>query len=261
MNTLVLVLYHITAQLERESDILSIIYRSSIIAKIVFAILLFFSVVSWAIIIDKYFVLRKAKKLSRIFFKVFKSSKSFKEVLNQCQKLKGSPFVGMFISANSELQYQVEHYRPDAAGSSQFTVNTETISRQLVRSANAEVDRFQSQLSFLATTASATPFIGLFGTVIGIINAFEAIGRMGSTDLSIVAPGIAEALIATAMGLAAAIPGVIGYNYCVNQIKFFTSEMEDFSSEFISIIERFYKSSAPGSTESKGFSTTTGGTP
>lgn len=260
MNIVGFVFYLMVPELGRESDILSIIYRSSITAKIVLAILLFFSVVSWAIIVDKYFILRKAKRQSRLFFKVFKSSRNFREVLNQSQKIKGSPFVNMFISGNSELQYQVEHQRAESANP-QFIVNIEPISRQLVRAANAEVERFQSQLSFLATTASATPFIGLFGTVIGIINAFEAIGKMGSTDLSIVAPGIAEALIATAMGLAAAIPAVIGYNYCVNQIKFFATEMDDFASEFISIIERYYKGSSGTAGDSKGSSNPPGGTP
>src|SRR4030043_740426 len=111
----------------------------------------------------------------------------------------------MFLTGNSELQYQIEQQKSEGANP-HMTINYEAVSRQLVRAANAEIEKLQSQLSFLATTASATPFIGLFGTVIGIINAFEAIGRMGSSDLSVVAPGIAEALIATAMGLAAAIP-------------------------------------------------------
>ncbi|OGF66024.1 MAG: hypothetical protein A2Y62_06055 [Candidatus Fischerbacteria bacterium RBG_13_37_8] len=219
---------------------MSIVLRSGPLAKIVLAILLFFSVVSWAIIVDKYLALKRAKRDSRFFLRAFKNSKNFREIQNQCQKWKKSPFASMFLTGNSELQYQIEQQKSEGANP-HMTINYEAVSRQLVRAANAEIEKLQSQLSFLATTASATPFIGLFGTVIGIINAFEAIGRMGSSDLSVVAPGIAEALIATAMGLAAAIPAVIGYNYCVNQVKFFASDMDDFASEFISIIEKYYK--------------------
>lgn len=223
----------------KESDLLSIIYRSGLIAKIVLAVLLFFSIVSWAIIIDKYLTIKKAKTHSRFFLKLFKGKKNFKEIASQCLRWKKSPFTVMFLAANEELQYQIESSKSEASNP-YFKINIEAILRELVRVANSEVERLQSQLSFLATTASATPFIGLFGTVIGIIKAFEEIGKMGSTDLSIVAPGIAEALIATAMGLAAAIPAVIGYNHFVNQIKSFANDMDDFTTEMVNIIERLY---------------------
>lgn len=239
MNFIISIFLQYPINYGRESDLLSIIYRSGIIAKIVLAILLFFSIISWAIIIDKYLTIKKAKNHSRYFLKLFKGKRNFKEVASQCLKWRRSPFTLMFLAANEELQYQIESSKAEASNP-HFSINMEAISRELIRIANSEVERLQSQLSFLATTASATPFIGLFGTVIGIIKAFEEIGKMGSTDLSIVAPGIAEALIATAMGLAAAIPAVIGYNYFVNQIKSFATDMDDFASEVISLIEKYY---------------------
>jgi biopolymer transport protein TolQ len=112
------------------------------------------------------------------------------------------------------------------------------VNRAITRAGLSETTKLEKNLSFLATTASATPFIGLFGTVWGIINAFESIANARSTDLSIVAPGIAEALIATAMGLAAAIPAVIGYNYFVHQLRNLGAEMEEFSMELMTFLER-----------------------
>ena len=117
-------------------------------------------------------------------------------------------------------------------------LSRDIIDRAIARAGLNETAKLESNLSFLATTASATPFIGLFGTVAGIIKAFESIAGARSTDLSVVAPGIAEALIATAMGLAAAIPAVIGYNYFVHQVRNFGSEMEEFSLELLTFIER-----------------------
>ncbi len=240
MNIFIINIYEIMVDVGEHGGLINIVLRSSLIAKVVLVILLFFSVVSWAIIVDKYLALKKAKRDSRFFLRIFKNSQNFREVLSQSQKWRRSPFASMFIAGNNELQYQLDKMKE---GNPNFidSINKEAIRRQLIRAANAEIDKLQSQLSFLATTASATPFIGLFGTVIGIINAFEEIGRLGSTDLSVVAPGIAEALIATAMGLAAAIPAVIGYNYCINQIRSFASDMEDFAGEIITIIEHYYK--------------------
>jgi biopolymer transport protein TolQ len=240
MNLIIINIYNLIPEIGEHAGLINLILRATFIAKIVLAVLLFFSVVSWAIILDKYLSIKRAKRDSRYFLKIFKNSQNFKEVLAHSQKWRKSPFAAMFIAGNTELQYQLDRMR-EGNPNPVLSINIDAIKRQLVRAANAEVDKLQSQLSFLATTASATPFIGLFGTVIGIINAFEEIGRLGSSDLSVVAPGIAEALIATAMGLAAAIPAVIGYNYCVNQIKSLASDMEDFAGEIITIIEHFYK--------------------
>ncbi len=143
----------------------------------------------------------------------------------------------MFLFVFNEL---TQHAREDSGST---TIKTASVSHQfldraITRAGLNEQTKLEKNLSFLATTASATPFIGLFGTVWGIINAFEAIGAARSTDLSVVAPGIAEALIATAMGLAAAIPAVIGYNYFQGQIRNFSSEMEEFSIELLTLLER-----------------------
>jgi biopolymer transport protein TolQ len=108
------------------------------------------------------------------------------------------------------------------------------------RACNSEVTKLESALGFLATTGNASPFIGLFGTVWGIMDTFKGIGARGSATLAVVAPGISEALIATAAGLAAAIPAVIFYNYYLNRIKAMTMEMDSFASELLNIIERYY---------------------
>jgi biopolymer transport protein TolQ len=130
---------------------------------------------------------------------------------------------------------------PATVGTKTTTMmSPEMLDRAVTRAGLSEQTKLEKNLSFLATTASATPFIGLFGTVWGIINAFESIAGARSTDLSVVAPGIAEALIATAMGLAAAIPAVIGYNYFVHQIRAFGSEMEEFSMELMTFAERHH---------------------
>jgi biopolymer transport protein TolQ len=114
----------------------------------------------------------------------------------------------------------------------------ESVARALVRASNLEVMKLEKRLAFLATTGSATPFIGLFGTVWGIMNAFRRIGVVQAANISVVAPGVSEALIATAAGLAAAIPAVIFYNYYVNWVKRLSTEMDDFSLEYLTIIER-----------------------
>jgi biopolymer transport protein TolQ len=112
------------------------------------------------------------------------------------------------------------------------------VDRALMRASVVEVNKIEKRLPFLATTASIAPFIGLFGTVWGIMNSFQSIGRTGSTNLGVVAPGIAEALVATAFGLFAAIPAVYAYNHCSNRVKIFASEMDDFAMEFLNIVER-----------------------
>jgi biopolymer transport protein TolQ len=114
----------------------------------------------------------------------------------------------------------------------------ESVARSLVRASNLEALKLEKRLAFLATTGSATPFIGLFGTVWGIMNAFRRIGVVQAANISVVAPGVSEALIATAAGLAAAIPAVIFYNYYINWVKRLSTEMDDFSLEYLTIIER-----------------------
>jgi biopolymer transport protein TolQ len=152
--------------------------------------------------------------------------------------------VGVFLAGYNELDYQLrarEKGNPSGEmdeGQSSRIKSLESVARSLVRSTNIEVMKLETRLGFLATTGSATPFIGLFGTVWGIMNAFRQIGVVQAANISVVAPGVSEALIATAAGLAAAIPAVIFYNYYANWVKRLSTEMDDFSLEYLTIIER-----------------------
>ena len=224
-----------------DTSVLNIIQRSGWVAKGVLILLLFFSIVSWAIIADRYFSYRRAKRQNAQFYRVFKKTAALNELSNLALRYRHSPFAKMFLIVFHEIN---QHMRMDSAPSaptiraSHAPLTHEIIDRAVHRAGVSEQSVLERNLSFLATTASACPFIGLFGTVWGIINAFESIGGARSTDLSIVAPGIAEALIATAMGLAAAIPAVIGYNYFLGQVRNFTSDMEEYSLELLTYLER-----------------------
>jgi biopolymer transport protein TolQ len=153
--------------------------------------------------------------------------------------------VGLFLSGYTELTAQLRQQPPaDALANPQSSAGRPTlrsvtaVDRSLLRASAIEINKLERWVSFLATTASIAPFIGLFGTVWGIMTAFEGIGQTGSTSLGVVAPGISEALVATAAGLAAAIPAVLFYNYLTQRVKLFASEMDDFSMEFLNIAER-----------------------
>jgi len=167
---------------------------------------------------------------------IFKKSRNLAEVNNASQKYTSSPLASLFQSGFKTLAY-IKKSNPE---SSLTPENLESINRSLIKASNKQVNRFEKMMSFLATTGSVTPFIGLFGTVWGIMDSFIGIGVKGSASLVTVAPGIAEALVATALGLFAAIPAVIAYNHFLQKIKETVSDMEDFSIEFISITERLY---------------------
>jgi biopolymer transport protein TolQ len=201
--------------------------------------LLGFSLVSWAIIFSKWTVLRRAESHTNAFLEIFRRSKKFSEVHAVCHQLRTSPLVGLFLSGYNELNYQLKaRGSSEGENASARIHNLESVARSLVRASNTEMLKLESRLAFLATTGSATPFIGLFGTVWGIMNAFQRIGVTQAANISIVAPGVSEALIATAAGLAAAIPAVISYNYFVNWVKRLSTQMDDFALEYLNIIER-----------------------
>lgn len=206
----------------------------------VLALLGVFSLVSWAIIISKGVVLSRAYAQSQTFLDVFRKSNKFSEVNAICVQLKGSPLVGVFQAGYLEVNQQVRNPGPAAPGAPpRPTVRSlESLSRALLRAATVESTRLERRVSFLATTASVTPFVGLFGTVWGIMNAFGDIGRMGSANLAVVAPGISEALITTAMGLAAAIPAAVFYNFYNSRLKVLSAMVDDFALEFLNIVER-----------------------
>jgi biopolymer transport protein TolQ len=207
----------------------------------VLVVLALFSLVSWAIIIYKGVALRRAYGQSQTFLDVFRKSNKFSEVNSVCVQLKASPLVGVFQAGYQEVNQQVRTAaggQAPPAGARPTVRSLEALSRTLARAATVESTRLERRVTFLATTASVCPFIGLFGTVWGIMNAFEQIGSTGSASLAAVAPGISEALITTAMGLAAAVPGALFFNFYQSRIKVLTAMMDDFALEFLNIVER-----------------------
>lgn len=211
-------------------SILNLILQAGPIVKFVLLILLLFSVFSWAIIFYKFKFLSKVEKESDEFQRAFRISKDWDSLYQSTKKLTLSPLPNLFRSI----------YSLGSSAESLKEVNGEEMKRTLRRVEAVEAARLEKYLTFLATTGSTTPFIGLFGTVWGIMNSFRGIGRIGSASLAVVAPGIAEALIATAAGLVAAIPAVIAYNYYLSRTRGNIIAMEDFSQELIDHFMRKY---------------------
>jgi biopolymer transport protein TolQ len=233
-----------SGDLERSSDIISLVAEATVIGKIVLLILLVFSAVSWAVIFYKLWAFRRAEQQSSTFLGVFRKSSKFSEVQAVCPTLTASPLVGLFQSGYAELNTQLRTDKPGEAGKPPGVAGRPTlksldaVDRALLRATTVELNKLENRVPFLATTASITPFIGLFGTVWGIVIAFQGIATAGNTSLGVVAQPIAEALIATAAGLFAAIPAVYFYNHFTNKVKKMASEMDDFSLEFLNISER-----------------------
>ena len=214
------------------TSIVTLVLRSSPISKLVLLALGLLSVISWGIILYKLWTFRRSERHTTQFLDIFRRSNKFSEVQAVCKSLDDSPLVGLFQSGYAELTAQLRQTAPPAHADTRFR------SAPLLRASAVEVNKLEHRIPFLATTASMAPFIGLFGTVWGIITAFEGIGQTGSTNLGVVAPGIADALVATAAGLFAAIPAVYFYNGLSNRVKLFASEMDDFAMEFLNIAER-----------------------
>lgn len=203
-------------------------------------ILILMSLASWTIIIAKYLYFRRASSQTEEFLNVFRRSQRFSEVAAESKTLQSSPLVGLFRAGYVEVDSQVKSQGRDSGGGPRnYRIRSlPALERSLRRAANVETAHLMRGTGFLATTAAASPFIGLFGTVWGIMVAFRDIALTGSTSLVAVAPGIAEALINTALGLAAAIPALMGYNYFANRLRQGRSEMTDFILEFINLAER-----------------------
>ena len=227
--------------------VVSLVATASPVVKVVLLILALFSIVSWSVILYKLWTFRRAERQTGTFLSVFRRSNKFSEVQAVCQSLGETPLVGLFQSGYTELTAQLRQTTPaesdvqanPRAAAPRPTLRSITgVDRALMRAAAVEVNKLERRIPFLATTASITPFIGLFGTVWGIMSAFQGIGQTGSTNLGVVAPGIAEALVATAAGLFAAIPAVYFYNHLTQRVKLFASEMDDFAMEFLNIAER-----------------------
>ena len=219
---------------------------TSPVSGFVLATLVIFSVVSWGIILYKLWTFNRIQSQSTRFLEIFRRSAKFSEVQAVCQSLSDSPLVGIFLAGYAELNLQLRQppavansaNNPSAPAPRPTLKSLPGVDRALMRASNVETNKLEKHVTFLATTAAVTPFIGLFGTVLGIIAAFQGIGAQGSTSLDVVAPGIADALIATAAGLAAAIPAVYFYNLLTQRVKALASDMDDFSLEFLNIVER-----------------------
>ena len=232
---------------ESTGSVIDLIADATPVSKAVLGILLLFSVISWAIVIYKALAFRRIERQTSTFLEVFRRSTKFSEVQAVCKSLEGSPLVGMFQAGYAELNLQLRQSSPlgnPPVGSPPAALPRPTlkslaaVDRALLRASSVEVNKLEERVPFLATTASITPFIGLFGTVWGIMFSFLNIGTQGSTDLAVVAPGIADALIATAFGLFAAIPALYFYNHFTTKVKLYASEMDDFALEFLNIAER-----------------------
>lgn len=212
-------------------EIVNLVWDSGPVAKAVLLILLVFSVFSWAIIVSKWGHFKRANAQSARFVRAFRKAQRLQDIATVSEQFKPSPLVTVF-----EGGFQ-EYRRQSGAGT---TVDRKIVAIQRANqiATSEELSRLERRLPWLATTGAVTPFIGLFGTVWGIIDAFHGLGTAGAATLRAVAPGISEALITTAMGLFAAIPAVIAYNLLNNQIREFGSRMDDFSLELLNVIER-----------------------
>lgn len=221
---------------DTKESVFNMIITSGPVVKFTLLVLVIFSITSWAIIFFKYIQLKKAKRTSLSFLQTYDSSFSLEELLTRPAPQDGNPLYSVFSAGLSDiLRYkQAKAKDPNARTS----INLEHIQRNIRRSQNDETHKLEQLTPFLGTTASATPFIGLFGTVWGILTAFFTIGQQKTTSLAVVGPYIAEALVATAVGLAAAIPAVIAYNYFVTRIKDLGKELGDFGTDLETRIER-----------------------
>jgi biopolymer transport protein TolQ len=230
--------------------LLEILANSSGISKIVLLILAIFSVVSWGIILHKWWTFRRTRRQSASFLEVFRRSSKFSEVQAVCASLSHSPLVGLFQAGYAELTAQLRQAAPVAEAGVATVSNPHSpagrptlkslagVDRALMRASVVEINKLERHIPYLATTAAVTPFIGLFGTVVGIMMAFQGIAQQGNPNLAVVSRPIADALVATACGLVAAIPAVIYYNRLTQSVKVLASEMDDFAMEFLNIAER-----------------------
>lgn len=222
----------------------SLISHSGPVVQFVLLVLVAFSVVSWAIIISKNLTLRKARGQSRKFLNAFWNNRRLDDLYEKSEAWIDSPVCKVFRAGYRELSRShdaISKTEPETKATPAIETSVvQNVGRAMARTRNLETTRLERLLTFLATTGSAAPFIGLFGTVWGIMNAFQGIGRAGAASLAVVAPGISEALIATAVGLAAAIPAVVAYNAFNRQVETLTTEMENLHAEFLNMVERYY---------------------
>lgn len=206
-------------------EIVNLVLRTGAVAQAVLVILLIFSILSWSIILSKWASLGRARAQSGRFLRAFRKAHRLQDVAAVSEQFKPSPLVAVFDGAYDEFRRQGEG-------------NIPAVQRAAQIASSEELTRLERRLPWLATTGAVAPFIGLFGTVWGIIDAFNGLGNSDAATLRAVAPGISEALITTAAGLAAAIPAVIAYNIFTHRMREFGSRMDDFTLELLNLIER-----------------------
>ena len=210
-------------------------------AWIILLLLLLFSLLSWSIIFRKWLTFKQVGQKSQAFVDMFRKSARLSEVASACALYRGTPLSGIFTAGYQELNTMIQSLTPKNPDHPVLTDrHLMGIQRALQRASTAELSLIERSMSWLATTGSVTPFIGLLGTVVGIINAFTSLGFEKTASIQAVAPGIAEALFTTAAGLFAAIPAVIAYNHFIARIKNIAAEMDDFSAEFLNLVERSF---------------------
>jgi biopolymer transport protein TolQ len=209
--------------IQSDVGLLSMLQKTGTISRVVLLILLVFSVWSWGIILSKALLFRKVRAESDTFWRIFKKGRNLSEIATACEVLRFTPLVPVLNSAAPLLAKK--------------SSSTNALQRAMQRSSSAQLTVLENRLTFLATTASAAPFVGLFGTVVGVLISFRDLSIAESATLKAVGPGIAEALLATAFGLAAAIPAVMAYNAFVYRLRNIGGQLDDLQSEMLTIAE------------------------
>ncbi|HET6330324.1 MAG TPA: MotA/TolQ/ExbB proton channel family protein [Holophagaceae bacterium] len=222
------------ALLDGGIDLRQVVMHASPVAKAVILILLVFSIGSWVVILRKWALYLRGRQVSANFRALFKRSSNWQDIKVQADRYAVSPLTGLFLAGYNELTYQL---KVGQEGRMQMR-RMEALERSIQRASVVEMGRLERSLGLLATVAAVSPFVGLFGTVWGIIDAFQSIGSVGNASLATVAPGIADALIATALGLVAAIPALMAYNFFQGQMKQWQAELDDYALEFLTLSER-----------------------
>jgi biopolymer transport protein TolQ len=211
-------------------EIVDLVLQTGAVAKSVLLILIIFSVLSWAVILSKWLQIRRARAQSSRFIRAFRKAQRMQDIASVAEQFRPSPLVGVFEAAIEEFRRQM--------GTTGGIHSQVSIQRSMQIASSEEITRLERNLPWLAITGAVTPFIGLFGTVWGIIDAFHGLGTAGAATLRAVAPGISEALVTTAAGLAAAIPAVIAYNLIIGSIREMAARNDDFTSEMLNLVER-----------------------
>jgi biopolymer transport protein TolQ len=211
-------------------EIVDLVLQTGTVAKAVLLFLLAFSMLSWAVILSKWRLIKSAQRQSARFLRAFRKAQRIQDIATMADQFRPSPLVGVFDGALAEFKRQM--------GTTGGIHNPTAVQRAMQIASSEEITRLESNVPWLAITGAVTPFIGLFGTVWGIIDAFHGLGAAGAATLRAVAPGISEALITTAAGLAAAIPAVIAYNLIIGSIRELASRNDDFTLEMLNLVER-----------------------